>query len=145
MASARLIAAFIRVSAVPAWPSSQRAHDISAKSATPASWPAARAANLSSSLLASNASTARSITSRAPLRWPHRIPSAWQPSRSRASKRRLHVRLLRPRRDDELDYLVVPQHLPGTDARRRAQSLHKHLIVGSFEDRSSQRPAQTRG
>ena len=38
----------IRAIAVSASPSNQRAHDMSAKSATPASWPAARAANRSS-------------------------------------------------------------------------------------------------
>ena len=40
----------------------QRAHDIRARPAAPASWPAARAASLSASLLALNASKARSIS-----------------------------------------------------------------------------------
>ena len=43
------------------WPRIQRAHDIRASPAAPASWPAARAASFSVSLLAPNASIARRI------------------------------------------------------------------------------------
>src|SRR5262249_21140102 len=52
------------------WPSTQRAHDIRARPAAPASWPAARAASFSVSLLVLNASRARSVSSRASMACP---------------------------------------------------------------------------
>src|SRR5207244_10547273 len=49
----------MRAAAMSTWPRIQRAHDIRARPAAPASWPAARAASFSVSLLALNASIAR--------------------------------------------------------------------------------------
>ena len=64
------MAAAIRLAASSTAPRSHNDHDIRAKSATPASWPAARAASRSLSLLALNASNAFLITELASVSCP---------------------------------------------------------------------------